>query len=71
VPLVAVPVVSQQTAPMNQGPSSNTFTVNVPNSNGGYTTVIIKKSGSGYVGPQGEYYSEFPKVSQLQAMYSK
>jgi len=45
------------------------FTVNVPNAQGGYTAIIIKKSGDGYVGPQGEYYSEFPKVSQLQTIY--
>jgi hypothetical protein len=49
----------------------NEFTVNIPNKNGGYTAVIIKRSGNGYVGPQGEYYPQFPKVSQLQVMYGK
>jgi hypothetical protein len=47
------------------------FTVNIPNSNGGYTAVTLKRSGSGFTGPQGEYYSEFPKVEQLRAMYEK
>lgn len=47
----------------------NDFTVNVPNSQGGYTAVVIKQSGTGYTGPQGEYYSTFPTVSQLQAVY--
>ena len=49
----------------------DTFPVNVPNNTGGYTTVVIKKSGNGYVGPQGEFYAEFPKVAQLKAMYTK
>ncbi len=47
------------------------FTVNIPNSKGGYTAVTLKRSGSGYTGPQGEYYSEFPRVDQLRAMYEK
>ena len=47
------------------------FTVNIPNNKGGYTAVTLKRSGSGYVGPQGEFYSEFPKVAQLRAMYGK
>jgi hypothetical protein len=49
----------------------NSFTVNIPNGRGGYTAVLLKVSGKGYVGPQGEFYSEFPKVSQLKAMYAK
>jgi hypothetical protein len=47
------------------------FTVNIPNKHGGYTAVIIKKSGSGFVGPQGEFYPEFPKIFQLEMMYGK
>ncbi len=45
-------------------------TVNVPNVQGGFTAVTIKKSGNGFVGPQGEFYNEFPKVEQLRVMYS-
>jgi hypothetical protein len=45
------------------------FTVNVPNAQGGYTAIVIKQSGDGYVGPQGEYYSSFPSVTQLQNVY--
>ena len=45
------------------------FTVNIPNDQGGYTAIVIKQSGEGYVGPQGEYYSSFPTVYQLKAMY--
>ena len=49
----------------------DTFPVNVPNKSGGYTKVVIKKSGNGYVGPQGEFYTTFPTVAQLKAMYGK
>jgi hypothetical protein len=51
--------------------TDDAFTINIPNSKGGYTAVLLKKSGNGFVGPQGEFYSEFPKVSQLQMMYGK
>jgi len=51
--------------------SGDTVTVNVPNSNGSYTAVVLKRSGNGYVGPQGEYYDQVPSTEQLQAMYGK
>lgn len=51
--------------------SGDTATVNVPNTNGGYTAVVLKRSGNGYVGPQGEYYDQIPTTAQLQAMYGK
>jgi len=49
--------------------SGDSVTVNVPNDNGGYTSVVLKRSGNGYVGPQGEYYEQVPTTSQLKAMY--
>ena len=61
-------LISQQPAATNE---EGAFTVNIPNSKGGYTPVTIKKSGDGYIGPQGEYYQEFPKVEQLKTRYSK
>ena len=48
---------------------AESYTVNVPNSQGGYTAIIIKKSGNGYVGLRGEFYSNFPTVFQLQSVY--
>jgi hypothetical protein len=51
--------------------SENTATVNVPNSNGGFTAVVLKRSGNGYIGPQGEYYDQIPTTEQLQAMYGR
>lgn len=52
-------------------PVQNEFTINIPNEHNGYVTVKIKRSGTGFVGPQGEYYSEFPSVQQLALMYNK
>ena len=63
-------VVVAQTPPSTTY-SGDTVTVNVPNSNGGYTAVVLKRSGNGYVGPQGEYYDQVPSTAQLQAMYGK
>jgi hypothetical protein len=61
-------------APAAPPPAANaeeSFTVNIPNSKGGYTAVVLKRSGNGFIGPQGEYYPEFPKVEQLKLMYAK
>lgn len=60
--------VAQGTSAAN---SEESFTVNIPNSKGGYTAVTLKRSGNGFVGPQSEYYTEFPKIEQLKVMYAK
>ena len=51
--------------------AGDSFTVNIPNSKGGYTAVTLRRSGNGFTGPQGEYYPEFPRVDQLKVMYAK
>ena len=61
----------------NNSPSIGTvgdidsITINIPDKKGGYIAVIIKKSKNGFIGPQGEFYSEFPKVAQLEVIYGK
>ena len=71
-PVVSTPVeninVPQSVSPGAQGES---FTVNVLNNKGGYTPVTLTRSGTGFIGPQGEYYQEFPKIKQLKEMYGK
>ena len=71
--IVPAPITPPQAiAVTSTAPSADeSFTVNIPNAKGGYAAVIIKRSGTGFVGPQGEFYPEFPKVAQLQAMYGK
>ncbi len=51
--------------------SKANFVIHIRNINGGYTAVEIRKKGEGFLGPQGEYYPEFPKVAQLKVMYGK
>ena len=62
--VVPAPVVVQP-----QSQISEISTVNIPNSRGGYTSVTLRRSGNGYVGPQGEYYPNYPSVNQLKMMY--
>ncbi len=71
--VVAQPVGTVGTAqgPLVQDQSIDSFMIHVLNDNGGYTVVVIKRSGSGFVGPQGEYYTQFPSMSQLKVMYGK
>jgi hypothetical protein len=51
--------------------STDDITLNIPNAAGGYTSVMIKSSGKGFIGPQGEFYPEFPRVSALKVIYGK
>lgn len=48
-----------------------TIVINVPNHNGSYTPIALRKSGRGYIGPQGEYYHGNPTVAQLAALYGR
>ena len=47
------------------------YEVHIPNANGSYTLVVLKKTEKGFVGPQGEIYPEHPTVEQLKDMYAK
>ena len=49
--------------------TQETVTINVPNSRGGYTAVLLRRAGYGFLGPQGEYYADSPTVSQLSTLY--
>jgi len=64
-------VVPANVAPnyMPAAAQQDSFTVNVPNSRGGYTSVTLRRSGNGFIGPQGEYYADFPSMEQLRLMY--
>jgi len=69
-PVVYAPPQVIVTQPYGNG-GQGAFPVNIPNNSGGYISVIIKKSGNGFVGPQGEFYPQFPTVEQLRVMYNK
>lgn len=66
-PVTNAPAVNTQ----SQETSGETITINIPNTNGSYTPVILTKQKNGYTGPQGEYYSEHPTVEQLKVLYGK
>ncbi len=51
--------------------AQDSFTVNIPNSKGTYTPVTLQRFGNGFIGPQREYYTQFPSIEQLKVMYAK
>ena len=59
--------VNQRLDSMNQ--EMNTAVINVVNSNGSMTPVIMHKSGNQWVGPRGEMYSSMPTPDQLKPVY--
>ena len=61
----AVPVVQPKAI------AEEVVAINIPNSNGSYTTVTLVKHNNGYIGPQGEYYPKYPTVEQLNVLYGK
>jgi hypothetical protein len=69
--VVPTPVVSPNVVMPPQNLSSETVTINVPNSNGSFTPVTLVKHGNGYIGPQGEYYPGHPTLEQLRVLYGK
>lgn len=50
---------------------SGAVVINVPNSNGSFTSITLVRWDNGYVGPQGEYYPGNPTVEQLRALYGR
>ena len=75
-PVMVMPQPAAGPAPVIAGPAvqpeaqiPETLIVNIPNSRGVYTSVTMKRSGDGFIGPQGEYYPGHPTVEQLKVLY--
>ena len=66
-----VSVIGQPIVVDTPGEAPDAFVINIPNDKGSFTAVTLRKSGNGYIGPQGEFYKEFPKVSELKVIYGK
>ena len=64
------PSVVSSNAPAVEAPEK-TVVVTVPNPNGSYIPVTLQKYSDGYVGPNGEFYPDYPTIDQLKAMYAK
>ena len=43
--------------------------IEIHNSNGSITPVKLKKDGTAYIGPKGEFYGELPTEEQLKSIY--
>ncbi|MFA5117262.1 MAG: DUF6515 family protein [Candidatus Omnitrophota bacterium] len=69
--VVPAPVIiaPPQVEPLTAASGSGIVTINVPNARGGYNAVTLEKRGTGYIGPQGEYYEGNPTMEQLRALY--
>lgn len=48
---------------------ASTTVINVQNSNGSYTPVVLRKVGNQWMGPRGEYYTALPTEEQLKKPY--
>ena len=48
---------------------TNGIVVNVPNANGSFTPVTLRRVGNVYVGPRGEQYLNLPSMEQLEMIY--
>jgi hypothetical protein len=69
---VVVPMpVANQNVIAGQNLSGEKVAVNIPNSNGSYTTITLVRQKDGFIGPQGEYYPGNPTIEQLKALYAK
>jgi hypothetical protein len=58
-------------APTGKNVSGEEYVINIPNSDGSFTPVKLKKSDNGYIGPQGESYQGHPSIEQLKVLYGK
>lgn len=56
---------------VNSPDESEPLIFDIPNANGSYTQVTLRKTDKGYTGPEGEVYPGKPTVSQLAKMYAK
>ena len=55
---------------INSETTTSPYTVNIPHNGGkGYVPVVLTKTTNGFLGPQGEFYAQFPTVAHLQLMY--
>ena len=66
--VVQQPVIIQQPAQYEPAQPFTT-TINIQNSNGSFTPVLLRQVGARWVGPKGEYYDGVPSVGQLRPVY--
>jgi hypothetical protein len=52
-------------------PVSDVFEISLPNRDGTFTHVSLRKTEKGFLGPQGEFYSDHPTEEELRTRYAK
>ena len=63
--------VSQQPVAPTANEPSDAVETYIPNGNGSFTVVTLRKTEKGFLGPQGEFYADHPTEEQLKARYCK
>lgn len=64
-------VVETPVTVIHETASAGRIRVNIPNSDGTYTQIVLRKTEGGYLGPQGELYTGHPTIEQLKVLYGK
>jgi len=59
----------QRQETQNTQQQMNSALVNIHNSNGSVSVVRLTRSGTGYVGPRGEWYDHLPAEAELKPIY--
>jgi phospholipase/lecithinase/hemolysin len=59
----------QQQQMQSMQEQQNSALINIRNSNGSISTVRVRRSGVGYIGPRGEYYDHLPTEAELRPVY--
>jgi len=67
---VPAPIAQQPAVAVASAPSDAVETY-IPNGNGSFTVVTLRKTDKGFLGPQGEFYADHPTEEQLKARYCK
>ena len=68
-PLIVKPAPTCVATPQTVVVEPSIITVWVRNSNGSQSPVKLTRSGPGYIGPRGEYYTDMPNNEQLRMVY--
>jgi hypothetical protein len=68
---IAAPAVPAAPAPDLAKAEIDSYEIHIPNDNGSFMLITLKKTDKGFIGPQGEFYSDHPTVEQLKQRYIK
>ena len=58
-------------APSQPSPADVPLEIHISDGNGSYTSVTLTKTEKGFLGPQGELYTDYPTADQLRNRYVK